>query len=129
MIVLDSNVLIDIIDQREPAFSYGARLQREGALLGTTAINMAEVLRGVIPETRGAERTAKVLAAFQELPLGPAASRRYGALMHALDRMGASVPALDGLIAAIALENGGRLVTQDAHHFAKIPGLEVLVPR
>lgn len=128
MIVLDSDILIDIVDQREPAFSFVAELQRTGELLGTTSINTAEVLRGVAPGSKGVARIVRVLSAFQELPLGPAASRRYGSVMHALDRAGTSIPALDGLIAAVALENGGRLVTRNGKDFAKVPGLELLVP-
>lgn len=128
MIILDSDVLIDVIDQRDPAFSYVARLQRSGELIGTTSINAAEVLRGVAPATRSAERVAGVLAAFQELPLGPASSRRYGALMHALDRAGSGIPAMDGLIAAAVLEGGGRLVTNNVGDFSKVPGLDLLVP-
>jgi len=129
MIVLDTDVLIDIVDQRDPSFSFVANLQSRGEVIGTTSINAAEVLRGVAPGSRGAERVARVIAALQEAPFGPAASRRFGALMHALDRAGSSVPAVDGLIAAAALESGGRLVTRNVRDFNKVPGLEVLVPK
>lgn len=128
MIVLDSDVLIDIIDQREPAFSFVAKLQTAGEVIGTTSINAAEVLRGVPPRSRGAQRVARVLAALQEVPFGPAASRRFGTIMHAADRAGARIPVVDGLIAAATLEGGGRLVTRNARDFERIPGLEVLAP-
>lgn len=128
MIVLDSDVLIDIIDQREPSFSFVAKLQAAGEVIGTTSINAAEVLRGVPPRSRAAERVARVMAALQEVPLGPAASRRFGALMHAADRAGAPIPVVDGLIAAATLEAGGTLLTWNARDFGKVAGLDVLAP-
>lgn len=129
MIVLDTDVLIDVVDQRDPAFSFVARLQKAGELVGTTSINTAEILRGVAPGSHAATRVATVIAALQEVPFGPAASRRFGTVMHAADRAGASLPVVDGLVAAAALEVGGRLVTRNARDFRKVPGLDVLVPK
>lgn len=128
MIVLDTDVLIDVIDQRDPSFSFVAKLQSSNEVVGTTSLNAAEVLRGVAPQSRAAERVARVMTALQELPFGPAAGRRFGTLMHAADRAGASLPVVDGLIAAVTLENGGRLVTRNARDFVKVAGLELLVP-
>lgn len=128
MIVLDSDIVIDVIDQREPAFGFVAKLQAGGEVIGTTSINAAELLRGVAPRSRAAERVARVLAALQEVPFGPAASRRFGALMHAADRAGAPLPVVDGLIAAATLECGGRLVTGNARDFGRVAGLEVMEP-
>ncbi|MFA5861974.1 MAG: type II toxin-antitoxin system VapC family toxin [Candidatus Thermoplasmatota archaeon] len=128
MIVLDSDVLIDIIDQREPAFSFVAKLQASGQVIGTTSINAAEVLRGVAPRSRAAERVARVLAALQEVPFGPVASRRFGTIMHAIDRAGASLPVVDGLIAAATIESGGRLLTCNVRDFGRVAGLDVIAP-
>jgi predicted nucleic acid-binding protein len=128
MIVLDTDVFIDVVDQREPSLGFVAGLQRRGEVIGTTSINTAEVLRGVAPGSRAAERVARVVAALQEVPFGPSASRRFGALMHAADRAGAHLAVVDGLIAAAALEAGGRLVTRNARDFCRVPGLELLVP-
>lgn len=128
MMVLDSDVLIDVIDQREPAFGFVAKLQASGAFIGTTSINVGEILRGVPPQSRGATRVARVLAALQEVPFGPAAARRFGSIMHAADRAGVSLPVVDALIAAAALEAGGTLVTRNARDFGRIAGLDVLLP-
>lgn len=128
MIVLDSDVLIDVIDQREPAFSFVAALQASGEVIGTTSVNAAEILRGVPPRGPGAERVARVLAALQAIPFGPAVSRRFGTLMPAADRAGAPLPVVDGLIAAATLESGGRLRTRNARDFDRIAGLEVFAP-
>lgn len=129
MMVLDTDVLIDVVDQRELSFSFVAKLQASGEVIGTTSINAAEILRGVAPRSRAAERVARVLTALQEVPFGPAASRRFGAMMHAADRAGARPPVVDGLIAAATLESGGRLVTRNVRDFGKLAGLELFIPR
>lgn len=128
MIVLDSDVLIDVIDQREPAFSFVGKLQASGETIGTTSINAAEILRGVAPRSRAAERVARALAALHEVPFGPAASRRFGALVHAADRAGARLPVVDGLIAAATLEAAGTLVTRNARDSGRVAGLDVVSP-
>lgn len=128
MIVLDTDVLIDLIDRLEPTFTFVGDLQAAGEVIGTTSINSGEVLRGLTPQGRAAKRFTSMLTAFHEIPFGPAASRRFGALMHAADRSGASLSVMDGLIAATALEAGGRLVTRNARDFSKVPSLQVLVP-
>lgn len=128
MIVLDTDVLIDLVDQRDPAFGFVERLRDRGELLGTTSINAAELLRGVAPGMAGTRRVTRVVAGLQEVPFGPAASRRYGMLMHALDRAGNPIPAIDGCVAAATLEAGGRIVTRNVRHFDRVAGLEVLVP-
>lgn len=129
MIVLDSDVLIDVIDQRDPAFRFVAKLQAAGEVVGTTSINAAEVLRAVAPRSRAAERVARVLAALQEVPFGPAASRRFGVIMHAADRGGTKLPVVDGLIAAATLEAGATLVTRNKRDFERVAGLNVLAPQ
>lgn len=129
MIILDTDVLIDVIDRREPCFGFVAGLQAGGEIIGTTSVNVAEVLRGAPPATQATQAVARVLAALQEVPFGPSASRRFGTIMHAADRAGTTIPVVDGLIAATALEAGGRLVTRNLRDFGRIPGLQVLVPQ
>jgi predicted nucleic acid-binding protein len=48
--------------------------------------------------------------------------------MERLDRQGAPLPALDGFIAAAALENGARVATRNLADFARVPRLHVLNP-
>jgi predicted nucleic acid-binding protein len=94
--------------------------------LATTSINVAEFLRGIPP---GPEQGAahRFLGAFAEAPFGPRAAHRYGLFMQSLDRMGTRIEETDGLIAAVVLEEGGRLLTRNTRHFRRVPGLE-LVP-
>lgn len=128
MIVLDTDVLIDVLDRRAPSFAFVARLRADGETLGAISLSVAELLRGVAPGTTGAHRAARLATALHEVPFGPRAARRFGTIMHTFDRAGTTMPVVDGLIAAATLESGGRLVTRNARHFGRVSGLELLRP-
>lgn len=126
-VVLDTDVLIDLLHKREPTTSFLAGLRAQGETLATTSVNAAELWRGA-RTPRAQEAVARLLVALHDVPLGPRAARRFGEVMQALDRAGASISNTDGLIAAAALEAGGRLVTRNAKEYARVPGLEVMKP-
>lgn len=128
MIVVDTDVLIDLVARREPSVSFLRRLRDAGEVLGTTSINAAELLRGARARRGALEEATLILTALAEVPFGPLAARRFGSVMHALDRAGHRVPVVDGMIAAATLESGGRLVTRNVRDFRRVAGLEVLVP-
>jgi predicted nucleic acid-binding protein len=46
--------------------------------------------------------------------------------MHALDKAGDPIPTLDGMVAAVALEEGARFATRDRKHFERVAGLELV---
>lgn len=94
--------------------------------LATTSINVAEVLRGATHAPRALAAATAVMGAFTQVPFGPRAARRFGLLMSALDRAGRPMPVDDGLVAAVVLEEGGRLLTGNVKHFERVPGLELL---
>lgn len=126
-IVLDTDVLIDLLHKREPTTQFLIDLRARGETLATTSVNAAELWRGA-RTAKAQEAVGKLLTALHDVPLGPRAARRFGDLMHALDRAGAPIGNTDGLIAAATLEAGGRLVTRKAKEYARVPGLEVLTP-
>lgn len=66
------------------------------------------------------------LGTLAVLPLETTAARRAGTLLATLDRAGRPMPELDALIAAVTLENGGRIVSRNKRHFARVQGLEVI---
>ncbi|HUR69466.1 MAG TPA: type II toxin-antitoxin system VapC family toxin [Candidatus Thermoplasmatota archaeon] len=126
--LLDTDVLIDLLHKREPTTQYLRELRDRGETLATSSVNAAELWRGAsTPAARDA--VMRLLTALHEVPFGPRMARRFGELMHALDRADSPIGNTDGLIAACALESGARLVTRNAKEYRRVPGLEVLVPR
>jgi tRNA(fMet)-specific endonuclease VapC len=129
MIFVDTDVLV--AHQRGDASATAAlhALQARGETLATTSINVAELFHGA---ERSREREAAIgnillmLDGLIQVPFGPVSARRFGAIMAALHKAGSPVPPVDGLIAAVVLENGGRLVTRNARHFARIHGLDLV---
>lgn len=125
LIFLDTDILIDLTHGVEGVLQAVQDLRDTGEELATTSVNVAEFLRGVEPGPTRIE-ARHLLNAFAEAPVGPRAAHRYGIFMQALDRAGHRIEETDGLIAAVVLEEGGRLMTRNARQFGRIPGLELL---
>lgn len=128
MIVLDSDVLIDLVRKREATVGFLERAYEEGQVLATTSVNVGEVLRGARGERERLATTVEVLDGLLEVPFDDRASQRFGRLMHQLDTMGDPLPVVDGMIAAATLEQGARLSTRNVRDFGRVPELEVLDP-
>lgn len=128
MIVLDTDVMIDLLVKREPTTGFLEDLQDQGEGLATTSVGAGELLRGAHDDAEALDKALTMLRALAEVPVGPRAARRYGEVMHALDRAGTRIPTADGLIAAAVLEAGAQLVTRNVRHFDRVAGLEVLEP-
>lgn len=116
---------MDFLDGEKPAVALVEGLVAAGEELATTCVNVAELHRGV---DAGDVALQALLDRLLELPLDAAAARRAGAVLRALDKAGRPMPEMDALIAAIALEHGGRLATRNRRHFRRVAGLQ-LVPR
>lgn len=130
MIVLDSDAIIDHL-RGDADVETGIRHAIEtGETLATTTVNIAEILRGLHPAKQARRRATfnALLETIDVLPLDTHAAQRYGQLLATLDASGDPIPAMDGLIAAIALETGARLWTRNQRHFDRIPGLETTTP-
>ena len=126
-IVLDTDVLIDLLHKREPTTTFLADLRMRGETLATTSVNAAELWRGA-RSAKAQEAVQRLLLALHDVPIGPRAARRFGDLMHALDRAGTPIRNTDGLIAAATLEAGGRLVTRNVNEYERVAGLDVMRP-
>lgn len=124
---LDSDILIQLVRRHPKATRFLQGLESEGATFATTSLNVAEVLRGAQPPDRNFAAVSLILQGLTEVPVGPRASRRYGQLMHALDRAGARVPEMDGLVASTVMAEGGRLVTLNRRHYDRIAGLDLVL--
>jgi tRNA(fMet)-specific endonuclease VapC len=72
------------------------------------------------------DRPERVLPAhLPVLPFDAAAARRDGEVRARLERLGPPIGDADLRIAAIALARGLTVVTANARHFQRVPGLTV----
>lgn len=128
-VLLDTDVMSAILTGRG---SEGLRQRLQAiapALRCTSTITIGELLYGI-------ERTGRhehlrerlesdILPTMSLLPFDEEAAREYAVLRVSLERQGQTLQEADLRIAAIALANGLALITGNARHFRRIPGLRV----
>ena len=126
MRLLDTDTLSALVRPTVPA-----RVVRNMQALArayTSAVNVAEILFGI--EKRNSERLRRsydnlVFPRVTVLPFDQAAARHYGCLRAELERAGTPIGETDMMVGAVALANHMTVVTGNAEHFSRIPGLEV----
>jgi toxin FitB len=97
------------------------------------SIILGELCIGILALPRGRKRTRleqwfeAVVQAIDCLPWDAAISRRWAALVADLKRKGETVPLLDGMIAATALQHDLTVVTRNTRDFKKT-GVKTLNP-
>lgn len=125
---LDTSLLIDITRGGNEAQRAAEAASAEGAV--TTELNAFELFTGAHhrgrPIPREMEAAGTALRGLDILPLTRAAALKGAAIVSLLRSRGRDIGALDVLIAAIALTHGvDTIVTKDATHFRRVPGLRV----
>lgn len=108
-----------------------ALLRLPSESLEISAVTAGELLAGV-PRARTAAQQARreafverIIKTFSVLPFDVAAARAYGLAHARLAAAGQLIGERDLLIAATALAHGFGVLTTDAHHFSRVPGLRV----
>ena len=114
-LLLDTSVLIDALRLRHRRRELLADLVQAGHTLATTALNVAEVYAGMRPEE--AQRTEALLGVLDCYDLTGASGRRAGALKQQWARKGRTLALADMIVAAIALERGCILMTDNRKDF------------
>jgi tRNA(fMet)-specific endonuclease VapC len=125
--MLDTNICVEIIRRRPVAVLDRLQSHAVGDV-GISVVTLAELEFGV-SNSRDPRRNREALAQFV-LPLAVAPLDRevtapYGRIRAALEKRGASIGAMDLLIAAHALSLGVRLATNNEREFRRVPGLRV----
>lgn len=134
MIFLDTNVVAETM-KKAPDEATMSWLVRHDVELALSTVVIAEIAFG-IEKIRPEERAARLEQSLSEwrrryagriFGLTEDAAMAYGEIMGAAQRKGASMSVPDGMIAAIALQNGGRLATRNLGDFSST-GLELVSP-
>ena len=134
MIFLDTNVVSETL-RKEPDEAVISWLVRHDAELALPTVTIAEIAYGIAkirPDQR-AERLEHGLSEWRRrfadriFGLTEEAALAYGEIMGAAVRQGRPMSAPDGMIAAIARVNNGRLATRNGVDFLTT-GLDIVSP-
>jgi predicted nucleic acid-binding protein len=134
LIFLDTNILSETL-RKSPNPTVTAWLVRHDAELALPTVTIAEIafgIRKLLPDQR-ATRLEQGLSDWRHrfadriFGLTEEAALAYGDIMGAASRQGLGMSAPDGMIAAIARVNGGRLATRNLMDF-QATGLELISP-
>ena len=134
MIFLDTNVLSETL-RKAPNEAVIAWLVRHDAELALSTVTIAEIAYGIqkIRPDQRADRLEQGLEDWRRrfadriFGLTEEAALAYGEIMGAAVRQGRTMSAPDGMIAAIARINGGRLATRNLTDF-ETTGLDLISP-
>ena len=134
MIFLDTDVVSETL-RKSPSEAVIAWLVRHDAELALPTVTIAEIAFGIqkIRPDQRAERLEQALSDWRRrfadriFGVTEEAALAYGDIMGAAARQGRGMSAPDGMIAAIARVNGGRLATRNLSDFAGT-GLELISP-
>ena len=134
MIFLDTNVVSEPL-RKQPDPRVMAWLVRHDGELCLPTVTIAEIAFG-IARIRDDDRAPRLTDGLDKLRrrfagriygLSEAAALAYGEIMGRASREGRPMSPLDGMIAAIAKNNGGRLATRNLADFSTT-GLDLVSP-
>jgi predicted nucleic acid-binding protein len=134
LIFVDTNVLSETLRKAPDArvLSWLVQHDAELALPTVTIAEVAFAIQKILPDQR-AKRLQRGLSDWRRrfadriFGLTEEAALSYGEIMGAASRRGAGMSAPDGMIAAIARVNGGRLATRNISDF-RTTGLDLISP-
>jgi predicted nucleic acid-binding protein len=114
-LLLDTSVLIDTLRFRKQRRELLARLVEEGHRLSTTALNIAELYTGI---RSGEEtRTSFLLDSLECYALDCETGKQAGLLQNVWAKKGKTVSLPDAIVAAIAIDRGCTLMTDNRKDF------------
>jgi predicted nucleic acid-binding protein len=114
--LLDTGVIIDALNGRQSRSEFLLDLlEREGNVLACCPINIAEVYAGMRPKEE--EKTSALLRSLRLFPITFTAAELAGRLKRDHAARGVTLSLTDTLIAAVAIENGLTLITDNIKDF------------
>jgi predicted nucleic acid-binding protein len=114
-LLLDTSVLIDVLRHRNQRREFVAELVRAGHIISTSMLNVAEVYAGMRPSE---EPDAEELFASLHLhELSGRSARLAGEMKNGWSKKGRTLTLADAIIAAVAIEQGCQLLTDNRKDF------------
>lgn len=126
--LLDTTFLIDLhreTARRSPGPAFAFLESHPNEALSIAIVTWGEVAEGFADAD--AERCRELLKPYPIVSIDESVAWRYSRISRALREAGTPIGDNDLWIAATALAGNSPLVTRDAAHFARIPGLRLLV--
>lgn len=121
-VLLDTTVLIDLLRGRSEAGRRLRALRFSGDDPYACAVNVEEIVRGLLPHERDSAR--RLVAGLWIAPLGAEEGWQAGEWRRELAACGRTLAQADCLVAAAAQSVGARLATGNAKDFP-MPGITV----
>jgi predicted nucleic acid-binding protein len=114
-LLLDTSVLIDALRLRRRRRQWLAELVRAGHTLATSALNVAEVYAGMRPSEEA--ETKAFLSALECYEITASVAEVAGRLKSQWSKKGRTLTLADMLVAAVALQQGCPLATDNGRDF------------
>jgi predicted nucleic acid-binding protein len=114
-LLLDTSVIIDVLNGKRNRAELLRELLRQGHLLACCAINVTEVYAGLRAHEEA--RTVNLLQSLQYFPITWPVARLAGELKRDYGRKGITLATTDVTIAAVALYHGLSLMTDNLKHY------------
>ena len=124
-VLVDTTVLIDVLRGRRDRSEALSKLARQGSLLCSCDVTLAEVYAGMLDKER--RMTEDLLDSLYYVPGDPRVARSAGLLRREWRGRGVTLSIADALIAALAMRHELALLTDNAKHFPA-KGLVVWTP-
>ena len=126
MVVVDSDIIIDFLNNIESAVYVFRNMQEQGEEIFTTSVNSFELFKGF--EKYSNEKISKLNEFFNLiniLDFDFGSSKKAANIFETLKSQGNVVDLADIMIASIAIQNNQKIVTRNIKHFSKISGIEI----
>lgn len=131
MLLVDTNVCIDVLRGKDPAIRRNlAEAIESGSAVGLSTLVVYELEVGVVrssdPNRARARLEAFLAGPFAVLTVESADARAAARVRAALETAGKPIGPIDTLIAGQAIARGAGLVTSNIREFSRVPLLHVV---
>lgn len=113
--LLDTNIIIDAINDRKNRNHALIRLAENGHTLACCPVSVAEIYAGLRPKEES--RTAALLRSLEFFPMPFPVAELAGRLKREYGRKGKTLSIPDTMVAAVALHYGLSLITDNTKDF------------